>query len=59
MLSTIKQLQTVLILKKTLLANLLNVLKMGVHGNNRVGTCAITDITVFGRIAGANAAQGK
>lgn len=30
-----------------------------VHGNNRVGTCAITDITVFGRIAGANAAQGK
>ncbi len=30
-----------------------------VHGNNRVGTCAITDIVVFGRIAGENAAQGK
>ena len=30
-----------------------------VHGNNRVGTCAITDITVFGRIAGTNAALGK
>lgn len=30
-----------------------------VHGNNRVGTFAITDITVFGRIAGANAAMGK
>lgn len=30
-----------------------------VHGNNRVGTCAITDITVFGRIAGKNAAQSK
>ena len=31
----------------------------GVHGNNRVGTCAISDITVFGRIAGRNAAQAK
>lgn len=30
-----------------------------VHGNNRVGTCAITDITVFGRIAGKNAALNK
>lgn len=30
-----------------------------VHGNNRVGTCAISDITVFGRIAGENAATGK
>ena len=30
-----------------------------VHGNNRVGTCAIADITVFGRIAGTNAALGK
>ena len=29
-----------------------------VHGNNRVGTCAISDIVVFGRIAGKNAAQG-
>ena len=29
----------------------------GVHGNNRVGTCAISDITVFGRIAGTNAAN--
>ncbi len=29
-----------------------------VHGNNRLGTCAITDIVVFGRIAGANAAAG-
>ena len=28
----------------------------GIHGNNRVGTCAISDITVFGRIAGRNAA---
>ena len=28
----------------------------GVHGNNRVGTCAISDITVFGRIAGQSAA---
>lgn len=27
-----------------------------VHGNNRVGTCAISDIVVFGRIAGKNAA---
>jgi len=30
-----------------------------IHGNNRVGTCAIADITVFGRIAGENAATGK
>ena len=30
-----------------------------VHGNNRVGTCAIADITVFGRIAGRNAAAAK
>lgn len=30
-----------------------------VHGNNRVGTCAISDITVFGRIAGTNAALQK
>lgn len=30
-----------------------------VHGNNRVGTCAISDITVFGRIAGTNAAKGE
>lgn len=30
-----------------------------VHGNNRVGTCAISDITVFGRIAGKNAAANK
>ena len=27
-----------------------------VHGNNRVGTCAISDISVFGRIAGKNVA---
>lgn len=31
----------------------------GIHGNNRVGTCAISDITVFGRIAGINAANNK
>lgn len=31
----------------------------GVHGNNRVGTCAISDITVFGRIAGQSAAASK
>lgn len=31
----------------------------GIHGNNRVGTCAISDITVFGRIAGTNAAKAK
>lgn len=30
-----------------------------VHGNNRVGTCAITEIAVFGRIAGTNAAKNK
>ncbi|BES63995.1 urocanate reductase [Gottschalkiaceae bacterium SANA] len=30
-----------------------------IHGNNRVGTCAISDITVFGRIAGENVATGK
>ncbi len=30
-----------------------------VHGNNRVGTCAISDIVVFGRIAGENAAKGE
>jgi succinate dehydrogenase/fumarate reductase flavoprotein subunit len=30
-----------------------------VHGNNRVGTCAISDITVFGRIAGENVATDK
>ena len=30
-----------------------------VHGNNRVGTCAIFDIAVFGRIAGRNAASNK
>ena len=29
----------------------------GIHGNNRVGTCAISDIVVFGRIAGTNAAN--
>ena len=28
----------------------------GIHGNNRVGTCAISEIAVFGRIAGENAA---
>lgn len=31
----------------------------GIHGNNRVGTCAIADIVVFGRIAGINAAASK
>ena len=30
-----------------------------IHGNNRVGTCAIADITVFGRIAGKNVAANK
>ena len=30
-----------------------------VHGNDRVGTCAIFDITIFGRIAGRNAASNK
>ncbi|MGI5172802.1 flavocytochrome c [Treponema sp. OMZ 840] len=29
----------------------------GIHGNNRVGTCAISDIVVFGRIAGSNASK--
>ncbi len=29
-----------------------------IHGNNRVGTCAITEIVVFGRIAGVSAVQG-
>lgn len=28
----------------------------GIHGTNRLGSCAIADIVVFGRIAGANAA---
>lgn len=27
----------------------------GIHGKNRLGSCAITDITVFGRIAGETA----
>lgn len=31
----------------------------GVHGANRLGGNAITDLVVFGRIAGANAASGK
>ncbi len=30
----------------------------GIHGSNRVGGNAVLDIHVFGRIAGANAAQG-
>ena len=29
----------------------------GIHGNNRLGSCAIADIIVFGRIAGENAAK--
>lgn len=29
----------------------------GIHGNNRVGTCAISDIVVPGRIAGFNASK--
>lgn len=29
----------------------------GIHGNNRLGSAAIADITVFGRIAGENAAN--
>ena len=29
----------------------------GIHGTNRLGSDAICDITVFGRIAGANAAK--
>ncbi len=28
----------------------------GVHGASRLGSCAITDCLVFGRIAGRNAA---
>lgn len=28
----------------------------GIHGSNRLGSCALADITVFGRIAGQNAA---
>ena len=31
----------------------------GIHGTNRLGSCAIADIMVFGRIAGANAAANK
>lgn len=31
----------------------------GIHGSNRLGGNAIADITVFGRLAGTNAAQGK
>lgn len=31
----------------------------GIHGTNRLGGNALTDITVFGRIAGKNAAAGK
>jgi flavocytochrome c len=31
----------------------------GIHGANRLGSCAITECFVFGRIAGANAASGK
>ena len=30
-----------------------------IHGTNRLGSCAIADITVFGRIAGTNAAAAK
>lgn len=29
----------------------------GIHGSNRLGSCALADITVFGRIAGQNAAK--
>src|SRR5699024_10525501 len=29
----------------------------GIHGENRLGSVAITDIVVFGRIAGENAAK--
>lgn len=29
----------------------------GIHGTNRLGSCAIADIIVFGRVAGANAAK--
>ncbi|SHI56336.1 urocanate reductase [Clostridium amylolyticum] len=31
----------------------------GVHGTNRLGSNAMADISVFGRIAGVNAAKGK
>jgi len=31
----------------------------GIHGNNRLGGNAITDILVFGRIAGESAATGR
>ena len=31
----------------------------GIHGNNRVGACAIADILVYGRIAGQSAASDK
>ena len=29
----------------------------GIHGTNRLGSNALADITVFGRIAGKNAAK--
>ena len=29
----------------------------GIHGSNRLGSAAIADITVYGRIAGKNAAE--
>lgn len=29
----------------------------GIHGTNRLGSCAIADVVVFGRIAGTNAAN--
>lgn len=29
----------------------------GIHGSNRLGSVAMTDITVFGRIAGEEAAK--
>lgn len=29
----------------------------GIHGSNRLGSCALADITVFGRIAGQNASK--
>ena len=31
----------------------------GIHGANRLGGNAVADLMVFGRIAGANAAQAK
>ena len=31
----------------------------GIHGSNRIGGNALTDCVVFGRIAGANAANNK